>query len=395
MFQNFSQDFASYKDTSFINLNNGTLGLCPSVVIDQQKAELEIFEKNTSSGYGDAWARLWRIQQGLGDFLNANPRDLFLRPNVTLALNEIIMGLNLPANSEILTNTFEYGAVVNILKHKCQRDDLSLRSEDFSALYDCSTDEAVVEVILKAVSAKTRMLLISHVFTGNGLIVPLAKLARELRKRNILLVVDGAHAPGLLKLDFKQEIHEVDFYAGNLHKWFMGPKGTAFGWVHPDHQSTLNPQYGSWTMSENVPANMASFAPPGEFASRMLWSHSQSFTAYYGLEAALSYWTHHKADVIRQQIQVRMKYLKDSLADAGIFALVNNYNSAFLCYNVGEFPHAQFQGIFLKDTPLQVGLPRLPGAQILRLTPHIHNTQEELSKAVQILKDHRTGLSKV
>ena len=63
MFQNFSQDFAKYKDASFINLNNGTLGLCPSVVIEQQKAELEIFERNTSSGYGDAWARLWKIQQ--------------------------------------------------------------------------------------------------------------------------------------------------------------------------------------------------------------------------------------------------------------------------------------------------------------------------------------------
>lgn len=389
MFQSFSQDFAKYKDTSFINLNNGTLGLCPSVVIDQQKTELESFEKNTSSGYGDAWARLWKIQQGLGRFLKARSEDLFLRPNVTLALNEIIMGLDLPASSEILTNTFEYGAVVNILKHKAQRDGLSLRAEDLSALYQCSDDDSVSEVILKTISPQTRMILISHIFTGNGLIIPLGKLARALREKDVLLVVDGAHAPGLLDLDFTQDLNDVDFYAGNLHKWFMGPKGTAFGWVHPDRQKHLNPQYGSWTTSENPPPNMAGFAQPGEFASRMLWSHSQSFSSYYGLESALTYWNLHTPEVIREQVQIRMTYLKDSLAAAGVFALVKNYNSAFLCYNASEFSKAQFQGIFLKGTSLQVGLPRLPGAQLLRLTPHIHNTQEELTEAVRLLLSHR------
>lgn len=389
MFQSFSQDFSKYKDTTFINLNNGTLGLSPSIVIDQQKAELENFERNTSSGYGDAWGRLWKIQQGLGQFLKSRPQDLFLRPNVTLALNEIIMGLQLPANSEILTNTFEYGAIVNILKHKCQRDGLSLRTEDLSALYECSDDEAVIEVILKTISPKTRMLLISHIFTGNSLIVPLGKLARALREKGVLLVVDGAHAPGLLNLDFTQDLAEVDYYAGNLHKWFMGPKGTAFGWVHPDHQGSMNPQYGSWTTSENPPPNMASFGHPGEFASRMLWSHSQSFSSYYGLESALAYWDLHRPEVIRQQIQMRMTYLKNSLDVAGVSVLAKNYNSAFLCYNSSEFSKAQFQGIFLKETPLQVGLPRLPGAQILRLTPHIHNTQVELTEAVRILKSHR------
>ena len=233
------------------------------------------------------------------------------------------------------------------------------------------------------------MLLISHIFTGNGLVIPLGKLARALREKGVLLVVDGAHAPGLLDLDFMQDLKDVDFYAGNLHKWFMGPKGTAFGWVHPDQQKHLNPQYGSWTTAENPSPNMAVFGQPGEFASRMLWSHSQSFSTYYGLESTLSYWTLHAPEVIRTQIQARMTYLKNSLAEAGVFVRVKNYVSAFLCYSASDFPKATFKGIFLENTPLQVGLPRLPGDQLLRLTPHIHNTQEELIEAVQILLKHR------
>lgn len=66
MFQEFTGDFSKYKDTSFVNLNNGTLGLSPDVVIDWQKKELELFETNTSGAYGTAWDRLWNIQGQLG-----------------------------------------------------------------------------------------------------------------------------------------------------------------------------------------------------------------------------------------------------------------------------------------------------------------------------------------
>lgn len=41
--------------------------------------------------------------------------------------------------------------------------------------------------------------------------VPLGRLARKLRKKDILLMVDGALAPGMIELDFSSDLRGVDF----------------------------------------------------------------------------------------------------------------------------------------------------------------------------------------
>ncbi|MEK2688767.1 aminotransferase class V-fold PLP-dependent enzyme [Bdellovibrio sp. GT3] len=389
MFHSFAGEFEKYKDTRFINLNNGTLGLCPSSVIDHQKAELERFEMNTSLSLGDSWARLWAIQEHLGAFLNADASDIFLRPNVTLALNEIIMGLRLPVGSEILTTTFEYGAVVNILKYKAQQDDLSLRFIQPDELYqDISVREAV-RVLTKEFTDKTKVFAISHIFTGNGIEIPLKELAIECRKKGVLLVVDGAHAPGILNLDFKSDLQDVDYYAGNLHKWFMGPKGTAFGWVNPIHQDKTYPLYGSWTTDSNTPPVMQKFAQ-NPFAERMLWSHSQSFSSYYGLEACFNFWKKHGKESLFSQISMRMKYLEEGLSNKGFKPLKSTNSEVparLLCYKISDFKGLEFDGLMVKGSnpSVQVGLPKVPGLPVMRLTPHIHNSQTELDSGIQTL----------
>lgn len=392
MFQCFQAEFSKYKDLSFINLNNGTLGLCPSVVIDQQKAELEAFERNTSWGLGSSWSRIWKIQEGLGDFLGASPRDLFLRPNVTLALNEIIMGLPLPPGSEILSTNFEYGAVINILKYKAQKEGHSLRIENIDFLYQDISIQEAVDSIIKLTNSKTRVLVISHIFTGNGIEIPLKELSEKLQEKGILLVVDGAHAPGLIDLNFTQDLSAVDYYAGNLHKWFMGPKGTAFGWVNPKHHQKTNPLYASWTTEKDVPPAMKEYATHGEFATRMLWSHSQSFSSHYGLESGLGFWKKHSKKTIFSEIQKRMNYLETELQGVGltpIKSLKTETKSRLLCFKLSDFPRISLQDLIIKSKhiDLQVGLPRVPGAALLRLTPHIHNTQDELTQAIQILRE--------
>ncbi|WP_413587597.1 aminotransferase class V-fold PLP-dependent enzyme [Bdellovibrio sp. HCB274] len=389
MFHNFAGEFEKYKDTRFINLNNGTLGLCPSSVIDLQKAELESFELNTSLGLGNSWQRLWGIQERLAKFLNTNASDLFLRPNVTLALNEIVMGLSLPAGSEILTTTFEYGAVVNILKFKAQKGSLSLRFIQPDFLYQDISANAAVDLLMQNVSDKTRVLAISHIFTGNGIEIPLKELAAACRKKSILLVVDGAHAPGIRDLDFDSDFKEVDYYAGNLHKWFMGPKGTAFGWVNPIHQSKTGPCYGSWTTDANTPPVMQAFSQT-PFSERMLWSHSQSFSSYYGLEACFDFWDHHGKNVIFKEIELRMKYLEEGLRAKGLTPLKSadsEVPARLLCYKLDDFKSIEFDGLYIKNAKslVQVGLPKVPGVPVLRLTPHIHNTQTELDTAIQVL----------
>ena len=81
--------------------------------------------------------------------------------------------------------------------------------------------------------------------TSNGDILPLDKIGEICKRKGARVVVDGAHAPGAMTLDFR-ECQNIDFYGGNLHKWMMGPSGTGFGWINPNSKDIIQPLTAGW-----------------------------------------------------------------------------------------------------------------------------------------------------
>jgi selenocysteine lyase/cysteine desulfurase len=68
-----------------------------------------------------------------------------------------------------------------------------------------------------------------HVDTITGMVYPLADVAKITRPRGILLVCDGAHAPGMLHMDLK--LLGVDAFASSSHKWMLAPKGSGLLYI--------------------------------------------------------------------------------------------------------------------------------------------------------------------
>jgi isopenicillin-N epimerase len=62
------------------------------------------------------------------------------------------------------------------------------------------------------------------------------------------VLIDGAHAPGMVPLNVPAT--GATYYAGNLHKWTCGPKGSGFLWVRPDRQSAIHPLVVSHYLGE-------------------------------------------------------------------------------------------------------------------------------------------------
>lgn len=398
------------KSSDEINLNSGTLSQSPDQVIEAKFNYYREYEKNTTQSLLNTWEKLWNTQQKLATWFNGNPNDFFLRHNITEALNDLILGLPIQTG-EIAYTDLEYGAIINICKLKAQKENLSLRKLDLSHYLFSSNQmtsekagSLAVDWIISQLSTQTRLLLVSHVMTLNGLTIPIEILAQETQKRGIFLVVDGAHAIGALPLDFSK-FKNVSAYTGNLHKWMMAPKGTGFGWLNPEWQSQLQPLNGSWTVFESR-REYSKFANGSHFPTMMLTSHCQDFSSWFAISETLKFWKEEGEENIRTQINTFKKRIRASFEDALGWECVSPQKESWGPLTAFRAPQKLIEqygenlnfGIF-NNFKIQISTPVPPQQKstektsnltkanyFIRFSPHIINTEEEILRAVEIFR---------
>jgi isopenicillin-N epimerase len=178
----------------------------------------------------------------LGRFLNADAKDLFLLTNVTSGINVAMQSIRLSPGDEILTTDVEYGAMLNLLDTVSRRDGSTVVRAALPI--EARSPDELIGAIESRMTDRTRVLFISHVSSPTGLILPVRELCAAARKRGILSVVDGAHAPGMIPVDLRAI--GADVYGANCHKWMMAPCGVGFLHCSEALKHRLTPLVFGW-----------------------------------------------------------------------------------------------------------------------------------------------------
>jgi len=264
-------------------LNHGSFGACPRPVFDAyQSWQLEL-ERQPVEFLGRRFNDLMRTaRESLAAFLGADSDDLVYVPNATTGLNIIARSLPLQPGDEVLSTDHEYGALDRTWRFVCQRRGAHYINQPL--LLPLESVEQVVEALWAGVTARTRVLFMSHVTSPTALILPVAELVRRARRAGILTVIDGAHAPGQIPLNL--EALGVDFYAGNCHKWMCAPKGAAFLYARREAQPLLQPLVVSWGWQSEKPG-------PSRFIDEQEWQGTRDIAAYLAVPTAIAFQTEH------------------------------------------------------------------------------------------------------
>jgi isopenicillin-N epimerase len=381
-------------DSSLIYLNAANQSLCPTRVQQAIHHHQKEYERNPTQGMARAWGELWESQKGLSSFLRADPKDLFLRTNVTSVLNSFLLGIPLARGSEILVGELEYGAVVNICVLRAQREDLSLRVLTLPTnplSYRRITASQLVDRVVSQLGPKTKLLLLSHVVAGTGLVLPLLEIARAARDRGIFLVIDGAYAPGAFDVDFSR-FDLFDFYGCSLYKWMLGPKGTAFGWVNPRWQKLLEPVGAGWSTFETF-GPFSDFGDQSRFQETFLMTGCRDFAPFQAIQELMALWI----KIGPNQIFSRRRFLQQHL-DREVRTLLGwmplesedpALKGPLSTYRLPEkFQTAGSHAVkkLLNEVRVQVGSVCLRGVWHLVFSPHIHNDEAEISRAVALIQ---------
>lgn len=225
-------------DPAVTFLNHGSFGSCPLAVQEFQhelrgrieRQPVQFFVRDLEELLD--WARI-----RLAKFLGGKAENLVFVPNATSGVNAVLRSLDFEPGDELLVTNHEYNACRNALDYVAQRTGAKVVVAKIP--FPLGSTEEVIEAVMGAVTWRTRLALLDHVTSQTGLVLPIEFLVRELNARGVDTLVDGAHAPGMVKLD----LHSLNaaYYTGNCHKWICAPKGAAFLHVRADRQERIRP----------------------------------------------------------------------------------------------------------------------------------------------------------
>jgi len=269
-------------DPDVVFLNHGSYGACPRDVFARyQDWQLELERQPVGFLGRRLEGLLADARAALGAYVNADPDDLVFVQNATAGVNLAAWALALQPGEEVLSTNLEYGALDLAWQHVCgHAPGKYVRTPVTIPLAD------TVEEIWAGVTDRTRALFLSHVTSETAVRLPIEELCSRARERGIATVVDGAHVPGHIPLDLRAL--DVDYYAGNCHKWLCAPKGAGFLYVRPELQEAIAPLVIGWGYKDG-----------GTFLSRHEKQGTRDPSAFLTVPYAIEWLDAHDWDPVR------------------------------------------------------------------------------------------------
>jgi isopenicillin-N epimerase len=270
-------------DPSVTYLNHGTVGVTPTRVLRAQQSIRDEIERQPSrmllrdlvgmvGGHRDVPGRLRAAAVAVARFVGARGDDVVFVDNATTGANAVFRSLRLEPGDEVLMTDHAYGGVARAADFATRERGARVRT--VSLPYPAFDPAQAVEAVASAVGPRTRLAVLDHISSESALVFPLAEMAARCREKGVPVLVDGAHAPGVLPLDIPAL--NVDYYVANLHKWAHAPRSSGFLWAAPERQASLHPPVISWGLDKG-------------FRAEFDWVGTRDLSAWLAAPAGLAF----------------------------------------------------------------------------------------------------------
>jgi isopenicillin-N epimerase len=225
-------------DRTLVNLNNG--GVSPSPRLVQDALRRDQARANEAPAYA-MWSvlepQVETVRRQLAALFGCDAEEVAITRNACEGLETCLFGFDLEAGDEVLTTNQDYPRTLAALRQRERREGIVVRAISFPV--PPSSPGELVELFRRALTPRTRVLLVSHMTYLTGQVFPVADICRLGRETGVEVVVDGAHA--LAHLPFQRDDLGCDYYGATLHKWVMAPHGTGFLYVRREKIERLWP----------------------------------------------------------------------------------------------------------------------------------------------------------
>ena len=378
--------------TEVNHLNNAGSSLPPSIVVDTMVEHLRLEEMMGGyEAHTRAAERIDAVRHSIGTLLDTSGSNIALSTSATdswdRAFSAITFAGDFGPDTRILASSSEYASnvlpVMQLARHHGVQ--LEFIPDDNNGVTDVAALESMLDDDVAAV-------LINHCPSQNGLINPVAAIGHALARAqsNAWYLVDACQSVGQLPVDAISI--GADFLSVTGRKFVRGPRGTGFMYCSARALTELEP----------FPADLhgANWNPDGysmRTDAQRFEAWEKSYAALLGLGAAVDYSLALGMDAIRMRIDYLSFELRLLLAEvSGVHVLDRGIEKS----GIVTFNHARVEAAEivagLKNSGINVSLGTPEYSQVdyiahqvsslVRVSPHVFNTREELEKCAIMVR---------
>ena len=319
-----------------------------------------------------------RLRRLLADLVGGRPDEVVLGNSTSHGLHLIANGLRWQRGDEVLLVRGDYPAtVLPWLRLAAEGVAIRWLEPRAGAL---SADE-----LAQAITSRTRVLALTWVnsFTGYA---ALAALGEVCRATGILLVVNGSQGIGARPLNVATT--PVDALVSCGYKWLCGPYGTGFTWLHPDLLARLRPQQAYWlamqagcgldqmrnaTLRDDLGVRGFDVFCPASFLNVLPWTAALELMLDTGIDAIAQ----HDQRLVQQLVTG-----VDTDRYRLVSVLAGPHRSTLVVLDRTDGTAAHRHG---RLTDAGIDIAYREGN--LRICPHLFNTADDISRALESLHD--------
>lgn len=359
----------------YINLENGYYCFTPQETLEGFIQKVR--EVNYQGSYymrTTQWDDKAIMRKKLAEIAGCSHEELIITRNTTESLDTVIAGIDWKAGDEALMAEQDYGAMLDMFKLQARR--YGIVNKLVSVPNHPKSDEEIVELYEKAITPKTRLLMVSHMINITGQILPIKKICEMAHQKGVEVMVDGAHAFA----HFQYNISDLgcDYYGSSLHKWLSVPLGAGILYVRKEKISKLWQMFGDMGYKDDDIRKL---------------NHTGTHPVHTDLaiENAINYYK--KIGFERKEARLRylQEYWTKQVRDVPNIVVNTPADSQRACgiANVGitTLKPADLAKILLEKYKIWTVAIDYANVKGCRITPNIYTTTKELDTFVAALKE--------